>query len=198
MQVSSHSGNSGIHSLGRLGIICFIAGLTLAYSLYQKRWVQELISSPGPILQKLPTFQLKEFQKEALVNPERLLQGGNKLVMVHFWGTWCAPCKVEFPGLIRLAKKFHSQELKVLLLAVRDEPQKMEKYLRRFGQLPDNILVAHDSEGMLLPLFGTVKVPETYLFNSKGKNLRKFIGPQDWTQLSYEGQINFYLSTQKR
>ncbi len=189
--------SQGIHFFTKLGIVCSIMAFTLIYSIYQKRSIQKLTSSLGPILQKLPSFQLKEFQEDAVISSDNLFQGGNKLAMVHFWGTWCAPCEVELPSFIELAKKFDSKKVKVLLLAVNDDEEKMKKHLRRFGKLPKNILLAHDPKGKLLPLFGTVKVPETYLFNSRGKTLNKFTGPQDWSQASYFDRVNFYLNAQE-
>ncbi len=169
---------------------------TLAYSVYQKRFIDKLTSVSGPILKQLPDFRLQEFQKDALVDPGRLFQGGNGLAMVHFWGTWCAPCEVELPSFIEFIKKFKTEELKVLLLAVNDDEAKMAKHLRRFGRLPENILIAHDPKGELLAQFGTVKVPETYLFGDSQKNLYKFTGPQDWERESYANRVRFYLESQ--
>lgn len=42
--------------------------------------------------------------------------------------------------------------------------------------------------------FGTVRVPDTYIFNSEGKNLVKFMGPQDWKHPNFDQRINFLLS----
>ena len=189
--------SQGIPFLSKWAIICFIMALTLLYSIYKRNFVLELSSSGGPVLEKLPSFKVEEFQKESWVSSENLFDRGNPLAMIHFWATWCAPCELELPGLIKLAKKFGQKEMKVILLAVRDENKKIKKHLRRFGKLPENILIAHDKEGEVLPLLGTVKLPETYLFNRSGKHLRKFVGPQDWTLPGYESQIRFYLSIKK-
>ena len=43
--------------------------------------------------------------------------------------------------------------------------------------------------------FGTVKVPETYLFAANGKNLNKFVGPQTWSLQSIQKRLDFYLSS---
>jgi thioredoxin-like negative regulator of GroEL len=67
-------------------------------------------------------------------------------------------------------------------LAVNDESLKVKNFLeKRLRDLPKNIVVAIDEDGSSLEKFGTVKVPETYLFEAgTGKTLTKFIGPQDW------------------
>ena len=33
-----------------------------------------------------------------------------KLVVLHFWGTWCPPCKAEFPEFAKLASQFADNE----------------------------------------------------------------------------------------
>lgn len=32
-----------------------------------------------------------------------------KVTVLHFWGTWCPPCRDEFPGFVKLAKKFENE-----------------------------------------------------------------------------------------
>jgi hypothetical protein len=32
-----------------------------------------------------------------------------KVVLIHFWGTWCGPCQQEFPHLVALARNFAQQ-----------------------------------------------------------------------------------------
>src|SRR5262247_4099245 len=35
-------------------------------------------------------------------------------VVVNFWGTWCAPCKVEIPWLVELDQTYRSQGVKIV------------------------------------------------------------------------------------
>jgi hypothetical protein len=92
-------------------------------------------------------------------------------------------------------ESYKEQGVRVVLLAVQDSDKKINKFLKRFGDLPANVVVAHDEKGDSMLTFGTVKVPETYLFAKNGKNLNKYIGPQDWKHKSYKDRMNFYLSS---
>lgn len=40
-----------------------------------------------------------------------------KVVVLHFWGTWCPPCRREFPEFVELAKKFEN-ESRVAIVSV--------------------------------------------------------------------------------
>ncbi len=41
-----------------------------------------------------------------------------KVVLINFWGTWCAPCLQEIPELVRLSHQFRQRGLEVLGVAV--------------------------------------------------------------------------------
>ena len=32
-----------------------------------------------------------------------------KVTLINFWGTWCGPCRIEFPHLVELEEHFHSR-----------------------------------------------------------------------------------------
>ena len=174
--------------MSRWGIISCIVAITLLVSVYKKKSIEELISvSGGPIPEVLPSFRAKDLKGRDLSSEAF----SEDLLLVHFWGTWCAPCKVEIPHLIELIKKFDANEINLILLAVHDDALKIKKYLNRFGELPSHITIIHDPSGDTMPLFGTAKVPETYVFRNK-KGIAKWIGPQDWSQRSYLDRLYFY------
>jgi peroxiredoxin len=45
-----------------------------------------------------------------------------KVVVVHFWATWCAPCREEMPALESVWRQFHGKGLEVLAISV-DRPR---------------------------------------------------------------------------
>ncbi len=45
-----------------------------------------------------------------------------KAVLLNFWATWCAPCKLEMPWLIELQKQYASQGFTVLGVSEDDPP----------------------------------------------------------------------------
>ena len=163
--------------------ISLVMALTLLYSVVEKQKIDALeTEAEKPILRELPEFSAYDVYSNQNLNKSNLFEGPWKGGFVHFWGTWCAPCEAELPEFVDFASEFEGQGVKFILLAVNDESLKVKNFLeKRLRDLPGNIVVAIDEDGSSLEKFGTVKVPETYLFEaSTGKTLTKFIGPQDW------------------
>src|SRR5580692_3422767 len=44
-----------------------------------------------------------------------------KVVLVNFWATWCAPCRIEIPWLIEFNEKYGPKGLVILGVAMDDE-----------------------------------------------------------------------------
>jgi thiol-disulfide isomerase/thioredoxin len=54
-----------------------------------------------------------------------------KVVLVNFWATWCAPCRIEIPWLIEFNQKYGPKGLVILGVAMDDEGNKVvEPYVR--------------------------------------------------------------------
>lgn len=180
-------------------IITLILSVTLLYSMYHRNKFAPMINQfDGElILKELPEFEVQRISDDSALTKKDLINSEGRLTLVHFWGTWCGPCEAELPPLIELANKFKDNEIQFLLIAVQDTKEKVQKYFKRFGDLPTNMILALDNKADSMTQFGTVKVPESYIFNHAGKNLSKFIGPQDWDQARYLDRLRFYHNSSK-
>ncbi len=170
-----------------LAIIILIAA-TVGYSLYQKKSMQSRLiidnNQAEAVLAKLPpsvftTLEGEAFNVEDLYTKDRV-----ELLMVHFWGTWCAPCEAELPELLSLIKRYEGRaNIKFLLVAANDEVIKVQKHLKTLG-IPDKAAIYWliDNKNVHRDAYGTTRVPETFVFSSDKRTLRKFIGPQEWNK----------------
>lgn len=178
----------------KFSLIFILIAITVGYSLFHKKKLDTYFdASLTPILKELPkNVSLTYFKDGKKLDLAEELKTSNGL-LVHFWGTWCAPCEYELPEFLKFSEELGKKNIKVILLAVNDKDVKIKKFLKRFGKLSDNIIVSHDPNGHSMKEYGVVKVPETFLFNKDGKNVNKFVGPQDWGLPAYIKRIVNYL-----
>jgi peroxiredoxin len=102
---------------------------------------------------------------------------GGRLLVLNFWATWCPPCIQEIPSLNQFQKRFQDSGVVVLGVSI----DKDEKAYRNFlGKARVGFLTSRDPEAKINGEYGTAKVPETYIIDTKGKVVQKLIGPQDW------------------
>ena len=182
----------GISTQSKLIVILSIMLVTFFYAHYQKSIYKDFfLIKNDPILKKLPPLVVKDI-KDKNFDIRSLTETGTG-GLVHFWGTWCAPCEEELPSFINLARLYEKKGVNFLLLAVNDTAKKVKKFLSRFANLPSNIIIALDEGSTSMERFGTIKVPETYMFDKEGRILKKFTGPQEWSHRYYSEKIDHYL-----
>lgn len=103
-----------------------------------------------------------------------------KPLIVHFWASWCAPCQEEFP-LLRRSLPAIAEHADVRLVSLDEGRDEALKFLTSVAFPVGEIARGWDPKKVLATRLGTVKLPETYIFTSRGTLRRKISGPMDWT-----------------
>jgi cytochrome c biogenesis protein CcmG/thiol:disulfide interchange protein DsbE len=60
----------------------------------------------------------------------RLSDFKGKVILLDFWATWCAPCKIEIPWFVEFQQKYGSQGLQVIGISVDDTADKLKPYVK--------------------------------------------------------------------
>lgn len=173
--------------LNRIIVILLIILTTIGYSVYQKQYLQtRLMTKPEAILAKLPesvfeTLDGKPFDVHQFYENEMV-----ELLVVHYWGTWCGPCEAELPELLTFMSRFEGRpRVKFLLVAVNDQKVKIQKHLKTLVLPKSSIIWLIDNKNIHRDVFGTTRVPETYVFSADKTTLRKYEGPQEWNKAMF-------------
>jgi peroxiredoxin len=122
-----------------------------------------------------PEFGLEKYD----AGPVSLAGLRGKVVMVHFWATWCPPCVEELPTLDRLHNSALGKDFEMLAVSVDEGGAGAVAPFLQKNRL--NLPVLFDPGGGIARLYGTYKFPETYILDRKGVVRYKAIGPRDWT-----------------
>jgi len=95
-------------------------------------------------------------------------------VVVNFWATWCEPCKVEMPWLVDLQKKYGSQGLQVLGIAMDDaDDATIQQFSVKMGV---NYPVLKGTEAIADLYGGLDGLPATFFVDRSGKIADKAVG----------------------
>jgi len=102
---------------------------------------------------------------------------GGKLLVLHFWATWCGGCVEEIPSLEVFQREYGPQGVVVLGVSV----DANEKLYRRFmDQFKVSYATSRDPSWDIAASYGTFKLPESYVIDRSGKVVQKIIAAQNW------------------
>jgi len=155
----------GVAVAGGAGFFAMLRGL--GTGSYDPRGVPSaLIGRP------VPDFTLPAVAGVDLPTLARAdLNGLARPVIVNFWASWCVPCVIEHPQLMRLAR----DGVPVFGINYKDRPQDARAFLQRHGN--PFAKLAGDEPGRVAIEWGVYGVPETYLVDRQGIIRWRWAGP---------------------
>lgn len=96
---------------------------------------------------------------------ESLANYRGKIVLVHFFASWCADCVAEVPTLRNLHNAFKGSDFQIVGVAVDDDPFDAQSFVRQFG-VPFPVIL--DTQGELKSYFSVKDLPATVFLDRKG------------------------------
>ncbi len=116
-----------------------------------------------------PQFDLPPLAGRAQGLATADLQPGPQLVNV--FASWCVPCRVEHPMLMRLKQ----EGVTIQGVNYKDKPEDALKFL---GELGDPFArIGSDRDGRVGIEWGVYGVPETYVIDRQGRVVYRHVGP---------------------
>jgi thiol-disulfide isomerase/thioredoxin len=128
-------------------LICVLFSVTVAFANIEKG-------------QKAPDFNLPVLEGNETVS---LSSYKGKVVLVDFWASWCAPCKISMPLLDMLAGKY--TDFYILAINVDDEKENAVKFLR---ELNLSVKALYDSNKQVIEKYNVPEMPTAYLIDQYG------------------------------
>ena len=77
--------------------------------------------------EQLPQDAIQLSLKDHLGNEQPQTQWKDKVLLINFWATWCAPCREEMPMLADFQDRYGEQGLQILGIAI-DDPEPVQLF----------------------------------------------------------------------
>jgi len=133
-----------------------VAGMIIALQLYNQQQTQPVTGHPAP------GFDFTTFEGESF----KLSDFRGKVVVLNFWASWCAPCRVEAPELQAAWERYQeSGDVIFIGIAYADNGPRSIAYLEEFAI---TYLNAPDLGTRISDLYRIQGVPETFIIDQNG------------------------------
>jgi thiol-disulfide isomerase/thioredoxin len=136
---------------------------------------------------RLPDFELSRFGG----GQTTLSKAGGKLTLINVWASWCPPCLVEMPSIVKLRQKYRDRGFEVVAITMDEKPDRDVPPMLR--KLKIDFPVYTDLDGKIAELFGIDSIPLTIIVDANRNVLLVDTGERDWNDPKLHEQIERWL-----
>jgi len=133
-----------------------------------------LMLSPRPA----PALRLADMDGEAF----DLAEARGRWVFVHFWASWCVPCRKEMPAIQRMAEQLGQDGPAIVLVNTAEDEDTLFAFLA--ATAPD-LPSLMDRDGRVTEAWEPRGLPATYLVDPEGRLRYQALGGRPWDEAVY-------------
>ena len=117
--------------LHTFALLAVVAGLSAGGGVAYQLWLREsgAVSAldPEAVVERVLRARVADVKG----GTQSLEQWRGQVLVVNYWATWCAPCREEIPGFVRLQERYGSRGLQFVGIAI-DQPDKVAEFASEF------------------------------------------------------------------
>ena len=115
-----------------------------------------------------PDFTLKTLSGPNL----RLEEYRGQVVLINFWASWCGPCRMENPNLVRVYDQYNKAGFEVYSVSL-DRPNGKSRWVNAIQQdnlkWPSHVSDLQYFNTVPAQVYGVNSIPRTFLIDKEGK-----------------------------
>jgi thiol-disulfide isomerase/thioredoxin len=150
-------------------------------------WTATLAAASEPVPPKgiitlssraAPVLQLADMNGK----PFDLAAHKGQWVFVHFWASWCGPCKREMPAIQRMAEEMKDTPLVLAIINTAEDDDTVWNFL---GIHAPDLTPLMDRDGLATEAWQPRGLPSTYLVDPEGVIRYQALGGRPWDEAAY-------------
>ena len=107
----------------------------------------------------------------------KLADYSGKVLVVNLWATWCGPCRLEVPELVKLHKQFKSRGVEVVGLSTEDPDYATESVRNFMRDFEVSYRIGWAQQDVATTLMqGRDAIPQSFVISRDGRVVKRFVG----------------------
>ena len=125
-----------------------------------------------------PELKLDDIDGE----PYDLTATGGHWRFVHFWASWCGPCRREMPSIERMIPMLENSDLEFVIINTAETEDEVFNFL---GIVAPDLVPLMDYDGLVTQVWQPRGLPSTFLVDPAGRIRYMALGGREWDQPEY-------------
>ncbi|MFP2994863.1 redoxin domain-containing protein [Spongiivirga sp. MCCC 1A20706] len=98
---------------------------------------------------------------------------GDKVTVVDFWASWCKPCRVENPSIVKMYNEYHEQGLNILGVSLDNNQEKWTKAIEEDQLTWSHISNLQSWKDPIAKKYNVSAIPQTFILDENGAIVAK-------------------------
>lgn len=103
-------------------------------------------------------------------------------LFVHFWATWCGPCRREMPTIQKLMETLQDDHLEFVMVNTAETEDEVFSFL---GIVAPDVVPLMDTDGLVTETWQPRGLPATFLVDPDGRIRYLALGGREWNTPPY-------------
>jgi len=138
-----------------------------------------------------PALKLSNMDGEAF----DLAKYRGQWLVIHFWASWCGPCRREMPTINETYKLYDESKLRFVLVNTAESEDIVFNFI---GIAAPDMIPLMDRDGAVTERWQPRGLPASFFVDPKGHLRYLALGGRDWRKKSYRDFLNRLVAKTKK